>query len=436
MKRILRRMHQNQLIKFNHYLQQKIKNFWMRLRFLFFPHQEFIDFIQHVTGEQIPKQKTLTNYLSYIQTYYENMIDRFPGHIYWFDLQNRFLGCNTEHAQAVGFKSGKDIVGKTNYNMPWKASAAQLNALNNKVIKTGQTHEAEETGKLADGRTITVLTRKSPLKNLRGDTIGVIGTSLDITEIKRADQMKAEFIENMEHDIRTPIAGIVSTTRGLIRRTQDSSQKEILTMILNSASVLLEYLNTVLDFSHIADKQPLIEKKFNLHELVENLKHLEMPSIEAKKIQFSIQLDSTIPSILIGDPFRLYRILLNLLSNSIKFTEKGSISFQTNLLKEDRKTILLEFVVADTGMGIPKEQQQMIYEKFSRLTASNKGAYSGLGLGLNIVKHFITDMGGEIELESEVGQGCRFICTIPFRLPLVDQLSTDKPLLGDKDDAK
>ncbi|WP_267256346.1 ATP-binding protein [Coxiella endosymbiont of Ornithodoros maritimus] len=123
---------------------------------------------------------------------------------------------------------------------------------------------------------------------------------------------------------------------------------------------------------------------------------------------------------LIGDRYRLHRILINLLSNAIKFTVQGYVKLKVNLVRKTGKFVIVRFIVEDTGIGIPKEKQEYIFEKFSRLSLSNKGFYKGIGLGLRIVKQFMHEMEGEIDLISEYEKGTQFICTISFKLPLSD----------------
>ncbi|MBU1629332.1 MAG: hypothetical protein KKH06_04560, partial [Gammaproteobacteria bacterium] len=166
-------------------------------------------------------------------------------------------------------------------------------------------------------------------------------------------------------------------------------------------------------------KFPLLEKPFSVRQLVENLQFLEEPAAQAKGLNLTMDYPHALPDILIGDEFRMYRILINLVSNAIKFTEKGSVELRVREIKKDlnKKEILLRFIVKDTGIGIPQDKQEIIFEMFSKLTPSNTGRYQGFGLGLKLVKEFVKDLGGTIKVESAPSKGAIFICTIPFRLP-------------------
>ncbi|OJA01048.1 hypothetical protein BEV13_00805 [Rickettsiella grylli] len=145
-----------------------------------------------------------------------------------------------------------------------------------------------------------------------------------------------------------------------------------------------------------------------------------MPAAKNKNLVFTSHLSSDLPKIVVGDRYRLCRLLINLVSNAIKFTKVGQVSIHVELLDKTDDTYLIRFIIKDTGEGISLEQQNVIFEKFSRLSPSNKGLYKGSGLGLIIVKQFIEEMKGEIDLQSTLGEDTDFICTIPFKLPLTD----------------
>ncbi|QLH43983.1 MAG: GHKL domain-containing protein [Coxiellaceae bacterium] len=157
------------------------------------------------------------------------------------------------------------------------------------------------------------------------------------------------------------------------------------------------------------------QEKFNLSQLITSTINIELPAAKHKELTLTVDFDNNIPPVLIGDDYRLQRILINLLSNAIKFTHKGSVKLVVEQsVRENNNLIILKFIVEDTGIGIPIEKQNFIYEKFARISPSNKGIYEGAGLGLSIVKQFIEEMEGEIDLESEIDKGSKFICTIPL----------------------
>ena len=157
-----------------------------------------------------------------------------------------------------------------------------------------------------------------------------------------------------------------------------------------------------------------------MHDLVQNVINMEIAAATAKNIKLSSSIKN-VPRFIIGDDYRLTRILLNLVSNAVKFTPEGHVKLKVTGHEQKAKMIILEFVVEDSGIGIPKEKQEFIGEAFVRFSPSNKGKYKGLGLGIPVIKKFIYELGGELELESEVNKGSKFTCIIPFKLPFLSK---------------
>ncbi len=299
----------------------------------------------------------------------------------------------------------------------------------------------QHTTALPNGEKIIQLSSKIPLRDEKGNIIGVIGNTVDITALKKietelreakeklekANSIKTEFIRNMEHDIRTPFSGVWGITNVLWQRETEPEKKELLGDVTNCTKELLDYCNGILDYAKIEQGNlPLLEKKFNIHKLIDSVITIETPPAKYKKLNLTLEYDENLPIILVGDQYRLQRILINLVSNAIKFTQQGEVKLCVKLVKlQDNKNAIIRFIVEDTGIGIPQEKQDFIYEKFAKVIPSNKGTYKGIGLGLKIVKQFIEEMGGEIDLKSEPGQGSTFVCTLPFKLPLVSDIAED-----------
>jgi len=244
---------------------------------------------------------------------------------------------------------------------------------------------------------------------------------------EEADLIKTEFIQNIQHSIRTPFSGVWGLANILYELETDPQKKEYLGNISNCAKELLDYCNSILDFSKASlGLVPIISRKFKLKELVDKTITKVMPKVKCKGLEFVLNFLEDVPDMIIGDDYRLHEVLLHLVNNAIKFTSEGCVnltvkSFQKNKNQENiLQEITLQFIVEDTGIGIPEEKQQYIYEQFTRLTPSNKGIYKGLGLGLTFVKQFIEELHGEIDVTSQQGKGSTFICTIPFKLPLIN----------------
>jgi two-component system aerobic respiration control sensor histidine kinase ArcB len=355
-----------------------------------------------------------------------------PGHVYWLDKNNVYQGCNNIQAEAAKLNSPKEIVGKTNYDMIWKVDAERLNATNMEVMSSGKAQSMEETAVMAQGPGI-YLSEKVPLFNQdHSDVIGILGISFDITERKRteealkvakekaevANQVKTEFIRNMEHDIRTPISGIFGVANYLKSHQSNPKHQELLSDIESASSELLDYLNNILEFSQITqDVLPIVWKDLYLKEIIESILRMEVPALKHKNLELETIYSPNLPDVLIGDTFRVYRIILNLVSNAIKFTDAGKIVIEAKIISQENNNVILQVSVSDTGIGIPENQQQMIYDKLTRCCPANKGTYKGSGVGLWVVKQFITELNGSVELESTVGKGSVFTITLPLQIP-------------------
>ena len=382
----------------------------------------------------------------------ENILNNIPAHIFWKDRNCILLGCNDLQAIHMGFNSGKDLIGKSNYDVIWtgqseKARREQADAITKidlDVINRGITHTVEEPLVLPDGTTAIYLSTKTPLRKSNGGIIGILGIALDITERKKleedlvkakeqaeaADKLKTDFIHNMEHDIRTPFNGIYSLASLMEAEETDPEKKVLLGSITQCAKELLDYCNNILDFSKTeAGAFPLLAKKFDLKLLLHKIAMMEIPEAKVQNLELLQEIADDMPATVIGDPSRIERIMLNLLGNSFKFTQKGHIKISAKVVKQkDDKNIIVRLAVEDTGIGIPKEVQEHVYEKFIRGTPANQGIYKGSGLGLRVVKQLIEELEGEIDVESEVGKGTTFICTIPFKLPLIGDVSLNRPV--------
>lgn len=384
-------------------------------------------------------EKRLTQEKDHAVIALENVIARLPGHVYWKDTNNIFLGCNDLQALSAGLQSRKEIAGKTDYDMPWKDQADKLHAIDEEVRKTGIEHSIEETSKLANGREAIFLSKKTPLFDQHGDTIGILGISFDITKQKKiekeliqarenaefADQVKTDFINNMEHDIRTPFNGLLGIAKILIQKESDPEKKELLYSMANCANELLDYFNGILNFSKIEAKSiPLLSKTFNLETTIYRIITMEIPPAKLKNLNLSVEYHKDLPKIVISDPYRIQRIFINLISNAIKFTKKGfiKVSIQPTEKKYKARHVIVKFAVEDSGIGIPEDKKDLIYESFTRADPSNKGLYKGQGLGLRIVKQFVDELDGDIHLQSELGKGSTFTLFLPLKIPLSDQI--------------
>lgn len=392
--------------------------------------------IQRLTQSLEEEKLKFQNELQAVHDYYESIIAFMPGHVYWLDKNNVFLGCNDIQAKDAYLNSRKEIVGKTNFDMPWKDQAEELNKLNNRVMETGIPHTVEEYAVMANGMAI-YMSHKVPLRNKNNEIIGVLGISLDITERKKmevalrrakesaevANQAKTEFIANMSHDIHTPLSGIVGMSKLLEEKAQNPEQKQYARWINESGEQLLELLKGVLEIvaaDNVRESDVQVEL-FDLYKNIQDMAYLVRPTVQMKQIQLRIDIDKNVPRFVITDGTKLHKVLLNLLGNAIKFTDRGIVTIKISALANENDYVQLRFSVSDTGIGIPDELQTRIFDRFFRAVPSHKGKHSGYGVGLHIAQKYVGLLGGEIHLESELGKGSTFYFTLTLKVDNSDK---------------
>jgi len=329
------------------------------------------------------------------------------------DLNGILTYVNISMARMHGYKP-HEIVGKhlSIFHTPAQM-ANEVIPIIKKVLKKG--FYGSEVNRIHKaGFTFPSTTSSTLLLNANNEPEGVLGIATDVSRIvlsmqkaEEANLAKSTFLANMSHEIRTPMNGIIGMTRLALETPLNHEQKKMLENVQISADGLLRLLNDILDFSKIEAGQLVMESRdFNLFAMLDNIKSMLTFDAEKKGLSLQILTDETdSPFLVRGDEFRLRQILVNLIGNSIKFTQKGSITLQLFHKNRPENQVELYFCVSDTGIGIPQAKQENIFDSFTQADSGTARQFGGTGLGLSITRQLVEMMGGKIRIDSTKGKG-------------------------------
>lgn len=372
--------------------------------------------------------------------YARSLIEASLDPLVTINTEGKIMDMNQATANIIGL-TRNEIIDSDFFNYftePQKAREVYL-----EVFAKGFVADSPLTLRHVNGELTDVLFNGSIFKDDNGQVLGVVIVARDVTDQKRivtelnnakefaelantiaqkatrkaedAVKAKQQFLSNMSHEIRTPMNAIIGFTKVILKTELTPKQKEYLTAIKISGDALIVLINDILDLAKVdAGKMTFEQIPFKMESSIFAMLHLFETKIQEKNLKLNIEYDDSIPKVLLGDPVRLHQIILNLVSNAVKFTKKGVITVSVKLIDEDDEKTKISFAVSDTGIGIEKSKLEKIFENFQQASSGTSRLYGGTGLGLSIVKQLTHAQGGVIHVESEVSKGSIFSFTLDF----------------------
>jgi PAS domain S-box-containing protein len=392
--------------------------------------QSFVAFVR----EMSPRQRAL-DAVGWDAERFRAILDQFEDGCFVVDIRGNFLFVNDAFCRIFGM-TRDEVLGQHFFSVMTTnhARRAETIAVYREVLRTGEAVKSYEYEVSLRNQAVKFVEQSVSLeRDSQGRPIGFLGIIRDSTARKLAEdeleqakeaaeaanRAKSEFLANMSHEIRTPMNGIMGMTALALDTQLTPFQADCLETITRQAETLLRIINDVLDFSKIESRKIEIESAaFSLAEIVDAVvKPLDMTARE-KGIVFTQQIAEDVPPRLLGDAVRLEQVLTNLLANAIKFTERGRVTLDVRVESSNADVARLHFRVADTGIGIPADKLETIFQPFQQADGSTTRRFGGTGLGLTISATLVELMGGRLWVESEPGVGSTFHFTAAFPIPL------------------
>lgn len=394
-------------------------------------------FLIWVAFISINKVNKINKQIEIEATKFKEVFNEAPSIMIIKDTEGFYVDCNDKFLKLMNLKQ-EEVIGKTEYDLFDKELAEHINLQDKLVERTGQIVNEEQWHKTSTGEDILLSKYRVPLFDSKGKFIGILVNAVDITkkalekklllkakeDAEKATMMKSSFLANMSHEIRTPLNGILGFLQILEDTKLDDEQREYINDATKASGLLLEIINEILDFSKIeAGKLKIDNVSFDVRSVIDDVVSIAMSNASSNVEVYSL-ICSDVPHRVLGDPGRVKQILNNIVSNAIKFTDKGNVVINVSRLLDNGNRVVLQFSVSDTGIGISPDHIAMIFESFSQADASSTRRHGGTGLGLAISQQLAKLMDGIISVDSVEGVGSTFTLTVPFE----NDMSTLEPV--------
>ena len=393
-------------------------------------------------SRDVTDRKRTEDELAYERFLLTTLLENSPDYIYFKDAKSHFLRISRELSRRFLLSHPEEAEGKTDFDFFEFRRAEQAAADEQEVMRSGRPIvDKEEQQVWPNGEITWVSTTKVPLRDSAGTISGTFGISRDITDRKRSEQQlqaakeaaeaasraKSLFLANMSHEVRTPLNAIIGMTELVLGSELSAQQRERIGVVQQSGEALLSLVDDLLDFSKIeAGRVDLEEQPFDLREMLgDAMKWLAMRA-HGKGLELAYSIRPEVPQAIIGDCVRLRQVIVNLVGNAIKFTDRGEVVLDAAVESREGRNLTLRFAVSDTGIGVPETKLDRIFDAFEQADSSSTRRFGGAGLGLAISAKLAGLMGGKIWAESRVGSGSTFYFTARFA---VDESQTAAPAL-------
>jgi PAS domain S-box-containing protein len=377
----------------------------------------------------ITERKRAEDALRSSEERYRLLFERNVAGVYRAALDGRLIDCNDACARIFGLGSREEALTHRLWDI--YDLADRRDEIMSRLLEERSLTNFEVRVRSRDGRSLWILANVTLLDGEDGRPELIEGVLIEITERKLAEiemrkakeaaeaasRAKSEFLANMSHEIRTPMNAIIGMTELALDSPLTPQQREYLGLVKSSADSLLTVINGILDFSKVEAGRLEIERiDFRLRESLDETVMLLGLRARQKGLDLSSHVNPDVPNLVVGDPDRLRQILVNIVGNAIKFTEKGTVGISVDAEAAGERAVLVHFSVTDTGIGVPTEKQRMIFEAFAQVDGSTTRKYGGTGLGLTISAQLVELMGGGIWVESREGEGSTFHFTTRLEL--------------------